>query len=566
MKRNRSTFTLVSGLILAVLLNGCSSKFLDEIPLDRFSPENFLVDEAGFEAATVALYRAARQEHVIGGNNFDYMNLGTDLVEWGRYDSRGFKDYHLLNSQHAAVEGYWRWAYEDMIRQCNLILETLDDPEVQLSDEARKNFEAQAKFFRGYTYNVLATLYGGVPIVADVISEPKFDFQRSSKEEVLQFVRQDLEDASALLPIVGSVSDGRIYKAAAFHLLSEVYISLGMETNDASYFDRAIGAASKVIDGEAGEYQIMIERFGDLSRPGDVFSDLFYTNQQNRASGNMEVIWSLQFESFTLGGGATFPGGNTVAGNNTPRWWFPEQEKIRTPNGSFNIAADSLLRGIGVNSPLNYLKYDIWRLDPDDMRNSPYNIRRVFYYNNPDDPEYFGKPIRTALNDKGQRVIARKDGTLTNFVVDTLREYYPWIRKADGNAFEDNIVGGQSENDLIQMRLAETYLLRAEAYFRKGDLPNAAIDINVLRRRAQAILINPEDVTIDFLLDERARELVMEEPRRRTLARMGVLYERVKTYNPSSATSIQPHHELWPIPQSVIDSNKEAEMDQNDGY
>lgn len=561
----KTIITILFASIAAVLFNGCSNSFLDEVPLDRFSPENFLVDEAGFEAATVALYQAARQEHIIGGTNFDYMNLGTDLIEWGRYDSRGFKDYHLLNSQHEAVEGYWKWAYRDMIRQCNLILETLNNPEVQLSEEAHQNFEAQAKFFRGYTYNVLATLYGGVPIVAEIISEPKFDFQRSSKEEVLQFVRQDLEDAGELLPVVANVSDGRIYKAAAYHLLSEVYISLGMETNDPSYFDKAIEAASKVIDGNVGAYQIMTERFGDLSRPGDVFSDLFYTDQQNRSSGNMEVIWSWQFESFTLGGATTIGNGG-VAGNNSPRWWFPEQEKIRTPNGSFNIAADSLLRGIGVNSPLNYFKYDIWQLDPNDMRNSPYNIRRVFYYNNPDDPEYFGKPIRTALNDKGARVIVRSDGSLTNFAVDTLREYYPWIRKADGKAFEDNIVGGQSENDIIRMRLAETYLLRAEAYFRKGDAPKAAEDINVLRERAHAILIDPEDVTIDFLLDERARELIMEEPRRRTLTRMGVLYERVKKYNPSSAASIQPHNELWPIPQSVIDSNKEAKMDQNEGY
>src|SRR5690606_39219176 len=141
----------------------------------------------------------------------------------------------------------------------------------------------------------------------------------------------------------------------------------------------------------------------DLSREGDVFSDLFWTNQQNRASGNLEVIWSWQFESFTLGGGSS------SGGNNSSRLWLPEQEKIRSPNGFFNVAADSLLRGIGVNSPLNYFKYDIWELDPGDMRNSKYNIRRVFYYNNPDDGEFFEKPILTAKNNNGNRVIALED-------------------------------------------------------------------------------------------------------------------------------------------------------------
>src|SRR5690606_12958187 len=138
---------------------------LEEIPLDRFSPENLLVDEAGFEAATVALYQASREEHALGGVNFDYMSLGTDVIEWGRPDSRGFKDYTLLNSQHEAVVNYWNWAYTKMINQSNLILDNLDNPQIQLSEEAERNFSGQAKFFRAYTYNVLVNLYGGVPIV-----------------------------------------------------------------------------------------------------------------------------------------------------------------------------------------------------------------------------------------------------------------------------------------------------------------------------------------------------------------------------------------------------------------
>src|SRR3546814_9404364 len=89
----------------------------------------------------------------------------------------------------------------------------MNDPAIELSEDARHRFEAQAKFFRGYTYKMLATLYGGVPIVTEVLSEPKFDFQRASKEEVLQFARQDLEEAGALLPVVGNVSDGRIYRS-----------------------------------------------------------------------------------------------------------------------------------------------------------------------------------------------------------------------------------------------------------------------------------------------------------------------------------------------------------------
>jgi hypothetical protein len=548
-------------LFALCLLPACDESFLDEVPLDRFSPENFLVDEAGFEAAVVGLYQASREELNTGGANFDYMNLGTDLTEWGRNDARGFKDYTLLNSQHDAVRQYWEWAYTDMIRQCNLILDNLSEREADISEDARQVFSGTAKFFRAFTYNVLVNLYGGVPIVERQIFEPKFDFQRASKLEVLQFIRQDLEEAAQELPVMDNESNGKIYKAAAYHLLAEVYISLGMETGDASYYDSAIEAAGTVIDGQVGDYQIMTERFGNLSRPGDVFSDLFYTNQQNRSSGNKEVIWSYQFESFNLGGALS-----TGRGNNTPRLWLPEQEKILSPNGLPNLAADSLLRGIGVLSPLNYFKYDIWKLDPNDMRNSKYNIRRTFYYNNPADPEFFGKPILTGKDSNGNLHVAREDGTLSNVILDTLRQYYPWIRKVDGEGFEESIVNGGTANEFIKMRLAETYLLRAEAYFRKGDAQRAADDINVIRSRAKAVLIGPAAVSIDFLLDERARELIVEEQRRRTLVRMGVLYERVKKYNPSSATTVQPHNELWPIPQNVIDSNTGAVMEQNPGY
>jgi len=114
------------------------------------------------------------------------------------------------------------------------------------------------------------------------------------------------------------------------------------------------------------------------------------------------------------------------------------------------------------------------------------------------------------------------------------------------------------------MRLAETYLLRSEAYLLKGDLQKAADDINVVRSRAKAKLITTSQVTIDFILDERARELTTEEPRRRTLIRMGKLVERVKKYN--SRTPIEAKHELFPIPQKFIDANFGAKIEQNPGY
>lgn len=103
---------------------------------------------------------------------------------------------------------------------------------------------------------------------------------------------------------------------------------------------------------------------------------------------------------------------------------------------------------------------------------------------------------------------------------------------------------------------------------KKGDLANAAKDINTVRARANASPISANDVTLDFILDERARELFLEEPRRRTLIRLGLLVERVRKYGLMEdwRNTIQDYHGLWPIPQDVIDANYGSVIEQNPGY
>jgi len=80
--------------------------------------------------------------------------------------------------------------------------------------------------------------------------------------------------------------------------------------------------------------------------------------------------------------------------------------------------------------------------------------------------------------------------------------------------------------DFIMMRLGETYLLLAEAQVKLGDLGGAATTINVLRTRAQVPLVSAAQMNLDFILDERARELIGEENRRMTLMRTGTLVDR----------------------------------------
>jgi hypothetical protein len=124
--------------------------------------------------------------------------------------------------------------------------------------------------------------------------------------------------------------------------------------------------------------------------------------------------------------------------------------------------------------------------------------------------------------------------------------------------------------DIILMRLGETYLLKAEAQFKQGKLEDAATTLNVLRGRSNASAITAADVDLDFILDERVRELVGEENRRMTLMRTKTLVERTRRLNSVSPINqligIEDKHLLLPIPQAEINLNKDAVLEQNTGY
>ena len=99
-----------------------------------------------------------------------------------------------------------------------------------------------------------------------------------------------------------------------------------------------------------------------------------------------------------------------------------------------------------------------------------------------------------------------------------------------------------------------------------GNTPLAAADINIVRARSNASPVAAASVDIDLILDERMREFGMEEKRMFTLMRLGKWYDRVKKCNPFYAPVADPKYNLWPIPQTEIDRNRSAKLEQNPGY
>lgn len=535
-------FLLIALSVLSI--TSCKKSVLDEVALSNLSSDVNFKTKVGFDNAITALIFAARDE--FNGEDLGRwydMDLGTDIGTTGQEQTINFRNYTtFLTPSAAAASSYWNWAYTQMILRANTIIEYASKPELAslFTDSTERNaYIAEAKFFRAYTYNTLANLYGGVPIVDRTYQAPKTDFTRASRQETYDFARTDAEFSSQWLPAtVAAAREGHIVKGAADHLLTEIYLNL-------KQYDNAIASASAVIN--SGLYKLMTTRFGiNAAQPGDVYSDLFIEGNQNRSTGNLESIYVWQFENLVTGGGGTTGRDNLIRG------WTPALWNLKDPAGASGMAiVDSLGRGVAYSRPTAYYFHDLWNDDSvNDIRLSKYNIRRTFYYNNPAST-YFGQPVEPRTTQE-----------------DTMRNIYPYLRKVEGKPWGGDKTSGGTGKDFIVYRLAETYLLRAEAYLDKGDPVNAAADVNSVRSRSNANPVLPGQVTLDYILDERARELITEERRRLTLSRLGKLVERVQKYQTRSdvKASIQPYHELYPIPQSAIDANFSAKLEQNPGY
>jgi starch-binding outer membrane protein, SusD/RagB family len=560
------TWLLAVALTLAV--TSCDEKeILREIPLDFASPENSFVTEGDFNSAIYALYDLTRGTLSDGEHRpMDY-HYGTDL---------GYNAAQQLNERFGSypatltpisVQARFHWQqYYKIISSANIILNRLTKS--NLTANQKTLAEARAKLFRGLAYRNLAHLYGGVPIELEEVGSPKTDYTRATREATYEQAAKDLEFAAANLPGITRVRDGEVTNLAAYHLLAETYLSLKR------YAD-AVKAASVVIDDP--NTALMTQRFGSLSKePGDVYWDLFRRYNQNRGAGNTEGIWVFQYEVDVLGGvvRSSTKEGPQLERDCAPRpYSFPYKDpKGINPFLPLGVSDYTGGRGIGRFRGTDHFTYGIWKLDWNDMRNSEYNFVRDVAFNNPASA-WYGQNLSDHMKMFRQKLD------------DTIRNFYPYQSKVTtpgqhpAELFVDPVLktlnastAGTTYSDQYFIRLAETYLLRAEAHLGAGNAAKAAEDINVIRARAKAKLIAAADVTIDFILDERMRELGVEEKRRLTLNRLGLLYERTKKYcngHPTAANfgvDVAPHNNLFPIPFSEIERNTGAVLEQNPGY
>jgi gamma-glutamylcyclotransferase (GGCT)/AIG2-like uncharacterized protein YtfP len=411
--------------------------------------------------------------------------------------------------------------------------------------QANKNsIKAEASFFRAVAYNTLATLFGKVHVITEPIAGPKTDFTRAPLADVNALIIGDLTFGKTNLPTIANVksnSKGKMYsranKSMTSQLLAEVYLRTGQNNLAEAECDAVINS---------GDFNLVTSRYGiKASQPGDAFSDMFIYGNQRKGQGNRESIWTLEIENpNTVVGGAGMASSTLF-----PGYVFAAPQQRRVWGNRYHQQAGMLLcdslggRGI---SRLAVTYFVLNNYGAGDMRNSQFNIRRDYWYNNPASPLF------------GQKVNPNAAG------VDTNRLIVPQITK--WNQYDPNDAFGFAMiKDIIVMRLGETYLLKAEAQFKQGNTGGAATTLNILRARANAAPITGSDVTLDFILDERARELIGEENRRMTLMRTGTLVNRVAGRG-LKITGLTAKNLLLPIPLSEIQLNKDAVLEQNPGY
>jgi starch-binding outer membrane protein, SusD/RagB family len=581
--------------IVTVVFNSCKKSWLTPKPESIYSPDQTLVDIPGFKAALTGCASNLRAEYYGDGAPFISELIFSEVSVEGTDDKTGpaqnmdiqIKPDANLNSVDFNHIG-WYWQYEYIgIREANTIITRLPNAKT-IPDSIKNILMGQAYFYRAFDYYRLTNQFGDVPCPTKEISEAKVDYSTVKREVILTRMKQDLETAVKYVPWI--TDKGDINRGACYHLLTKIDLALGL-------FDDAIAAASAVIN--SGTFKLMTARFGeDAGNPAhNITWDLHRPN--NKSLGvNTEGLYLV---TDRLGSSGAFAGGIKTMRNCVPGASIGTN--IKTPNGGAGISASANIeidnmqlygRGIGRCRSTSYHYQDIWD-DPNDLRHDTVSgnwmTMEKLRYSNP--------ALKGVDAYYGARLTLR--GPTGNLLCsDTLRSWFPWPHYKLYIPDVENTPMQGGHTDWYIFRMAETYLLRAEAYVWKGDLASAASDVNAVRTRAKCAPYTAANMSIGTILDERARELYYEEPRKCELTRIAYLFAKTgQSYNGKSYTlanfstsnfmidrileknvfyrtnfvtvhgdmfKISPYHVLWPVPQDAILANSGGHINQNIGY
>lgn len=556
---------IIAVLLVIMIMAGCSEKWLEEKPPHLISTATLYTSLAGFETGLNGLYGLYRQEREGSeGSTLPYTSNpnalrvelalnGTDnmctnvpdrfslvAANWGERNSPG-------NTQ---ITSNFIWLYTTINAANAIISQAQAKNDVNWTggqgtpEESKNRVIAEATAIRALAYRHLTYGWGDVPFTIEesVGSVIKTDWKRTPVDQVRKQIISDLLFAEKHVPVEPIVK-GKISKGAVQHYLAEMYLAVNNP-------DSALYWADKVINTPA--YKLITSRYGvNKAKPGVPFMDMFLDGNSNREEGNTEALWVWQWAYGISGGGVCII-----------RRWHMSQYDLINIGGTRPLKLTAERGGRGV-SRFTFTKWAIDLYEPNDDRASNFVIRKYFILN---DAAANAPTIADQLPagyKYGDTIKMNWSQPLTPAT--SSRTDWPYSRKFDGTD-PANPAASSSYNDQVYLRLADTYLLKAEAQFKLGLTADAATTINVIRSRSKASPVTAADINLDFILDERSRELIMEEHRRYTLLRTGKLLERTRLYNFHGGQFISDRDILYPIPQVVIDANLTEVMPQNPGW
>lgn len=539
----RISYSLLLGLI-ALISTSCE-KFLEEELTADVSAASYYTTPGGLEDAVDATYRFTKDFWGANEMGATLTVFGTDSWTNGADGSHKFFNTYdsQLNPSSAFARDCWRIMYQ-AINQANAVVERAAGIE-GIAENTKNTRIAEARFLRALYYFTLVRIYGDVHLTLTETVGVQTTANRTAAAEVYkQAIIADLEFAIANLPAT-QPQYGRATKPAAEFLLGEVYLTRGYKSYaESGDFAKAFNLFKGVIDNY--NFQLL-----------DDFAKVFDQNAQQHS----EVIWSIQNDLNPLVNGP----GNTI------HLYFLMEYDVQlgmrrdTENG----------RPFKRFRPTDYL-YGLWNRSIDSRYQK--SFKHAYLCNKPGTYKIEGRDVTLNLGDTAfytpgvewsQEKVLSKNYQVFNPSEYTERVFLSLAKHIDPK--RPDLTATAGSRDWMLMRLANAYLLAAEAAFKDGKSDVAAQYINVIRRRAawpgkQADMeITAADVNIDFILDERERELAGEMHRWFDLTRTGTLVERVRKHNPQGAANIQDYHVLRPIPQDQRDRT-EGGYPQNPGY
>lgn len=573
---------------------GCK-KLLEEQPRTSFAPTFFTTTD-GIQGGIAGIYSSFRGQWATqiftqlynSGTDESLKGAAADVQHWFTYNNP------VIKSNTSDYEGFWNTLFID-INTANGVLQYGAAADIPAATKTQ--LLAQAKFLRGFCYYYLVTTFGAVPLHTTFNTSASAADAPAPLADIYAQIIKDLSESANDLPNTPAAGMGKpATKATALFLLSKTYLWRGWSSvAQSTDFTQAYTISKSIIDNKATYGLNLLPYFGSVFKEGNEYSS--------------EVIMVIDHTKDLKFGQNSAVGAGATSGseNKSNFFWRPNYPTVNAnyPSGGGNNVC---LRDINNGRPFQ-------RIRP----NTKY-IMDVAFANRATDARYEGTFQTVWLSNssemsvKGSTGVTTPRGTLINGVdtaiwmadrvvtpaeraafkgiifepdhlpgatVKYTASYFPSVRK-----FDDSTRGNlndYSDRPYILFRFSELYLIAAEAALKGGaTLQDAANMINVLRTRAAlkaiqtpaeyatavtAQQVTPAQITLDFILDERSRELFAEDTRWWDLSRTKKLVERVQLYNPEGAAGVQAYNMLRPIPQSQIDLVTEGpKYPQNPGY